>query len=73
MARKQNTPRKFDPQAEAERIDCREQALDDALRGTFPRAILPPPLLRIARRTDAAGSWSDVPLDYPRKGSISKL
>jgi hypothetical protein len=34
--KQQKVPRKFDPQSEAEKIDRREQSLDDALRGTFP-------------------------------------
>jgi hypothetical protein len=37
MKRKhQNAQRSVDPQTEAERIDRREQSLDDALDGTFP-------------------------------------
>lgn len=37
MTRKQqNSPGKADPQTEAEKVDRREQALDDALKGTFP-------------------------------------
>jgi hypothetical protein len=36
MKRKQEIPGNFNPQAETEEIDRREQSLDDALKESFP-------------------------------------